>query len=91
MSANGPSILGPPANLDAATVGAGPLLGAGALEAPPITWPGHCSSALATSAFSNQLLLLVRCLDVTVFGSPKLECMRGAQESHPGTPSFVRR
>jgi len=50
MPPNGPSNDCPHAGLDAATGRAGPSLGAGTLEAPPATWPGHCSTALATSA-----------------------------------------
>jgi len=55
MAANGPPNECTPAELDAATGHASPLLGAGALKAPPATWPGHCSTALATSDCSNQL------------------------------------
>jgi len=91
MAANGPPNKCTPADLDAATGRARPSLGAGALEAAPVTCPGHCSTALAASDCSNQLLLLVWCLDVTVSGSPKLECTCEHREAHPTIPSFVRR
>jgi len=91
MAANRPPNECTPADFDAATGRAGPILGAGALEPPPSTWPGHCSTALATSECSNQLLPLVWCLAVTASGSPKLECTCEHCESHPTIPSFVRR